>query len=309
MNKKNIFAKLAIVLLVTLVGLVGCGQSDTPAADNTSATAAESPVQVATEGTLYLRVNPEIAIKYNDKGLVTGVKGDNDDGKKLVESFADYTGKETREVINEIVTAIGEAGYFVEEVEGKQRKITIEVERGSVMPNEEFIAEIVSDIRDLVTTQAWNVETDVTDYGVSDYATDYDNHTDYTDYDDTDYGTNADSSSQTSTPPPATTPVNNATTTTNQNTDDGTDYDSPYDSPYDDTDYDDTDYDDSDYGAPAAPATPPVQTAPPVQNSQSDYSDYTDYDDTDYEDSDYDDSDYSDYSDYDDSDYGDSDYD
>ena len=230
-------------------------------------------------GSLLLSVNPEIAVFYDRDGLVTDVEGRNRDGRDILEHYTGYEGKETRQVVRELVTAIGEAGYFVEDIDGEKRQITIEIETGSRIPHDDFLDEVVDDVQECVNSHSWNSpaepagETrhaqpryDDTDYGpnndgVTDYAdTDYGPNNDgVTDYADTDYGPNNDGVTD-----------------------------------YDDTDYGPnndgvTDYADTDYG--------------PNNDGVTDYS-YTDYDDgdTNYDDGG-DDTDYGD----DDTDYGDDD--
>lgn len=241
--KKSVIA-IVLALVMSLACLTGCGQN---------ASAPASGTEIASGGVLILSVNPEIAVEYDENGLVTGVTARNDDAIAIIDSCEGLIGKETRSVVTELVNSIGEAGYFVEEVEGEPRQITIEIEAGSKLPNQTFIDDVVADVRSCVSANAWNVPTDVqneSDYGITDYVdtdygpnadgvTDY-NDTDYgpnadgvTDYDDTDYGPNADG------------------VTDYNDTDYGPNADGVTD--YDDTDYGPnadgvTDYDDTDYG-------------------------------------------------------------
>ena len=184
--KKSIIA-IMMALVLSLGCLTGCGQSAT----------VDNGAQLASGGVLVLSVNPEIAVEYDDNGLVTGVSARNDDALEIISSCKGLIGQETRDVVTKLVTAIGEAGYFVEEVEGERRQITIEIEAGSKLPHDAFLDEVVSDVRDCVNTNKWNVPMDVeneSDYGITDYVdTDYGPGNDgYTDYDDTDYGPNND---------------------------------------------------------------------------------------------------------------------
>ena len=187
MKKKSILGIL-MALMMGLACLTGCSQ-----------TTAEVPQEVALSsgGVLVLRVNPEIAVEYDENGLVTGVSARNDDALAIISSCEGLIGQEARTAVTSLVTAIGEAGYFVEEVEGERRQITIEIEAGSQMPHETFLDEVVSDVRDCVSANRWaaplNVENE-SDYGLTDYVdTDYGPDNDgFTDYDDTDYGPNND---------------------------------------------------------------------------------------------------------------------
>ena len=268
MKTRKLTYTLVLTLLLALI--VGCA-SDNPAASTDAS------------GTLILSVNPSIAVKYNEDGTVKAVNAVNKDGQEILEGYTGFEGKETKTVVAELIQRIGNAGFLVDDIETENRAITIEIESGSHIPNEQFLQEIARTIKVyLDDTKLSNPirlprendsnYDDLTDYQDTDYDgvdTDFDD-TDYdgidTDYDDTDFdGVDTDY--------------------------DDTDFDG-VDTDYDDTDYDgvDTDYDsDSDYNAPApAPA--------PAPN--------TDYDDSGYDDSGYDDSGYDD-SVYDDSGYDD----
>ncbi len=291
--KNNTHSILAIVLAVILVlgCMTGCGTSST-GASAASAASAETPAG----GILCISVNPEIAVFYDAAGNVIAVESRNDDGAALLLDYTGFEGKACREVVTELVTAIGEAGYFVEEVEGQPRQITIEIEAGSTLPHVDFLSEVAADVQACVNSNNWHsalsiegesvygisdyVDTDygpdndgVTDFGTTDYgATDYaENDTDYgpnndgiTDYDDTDYGpnndgvTDYDDSDYGYTIPvtPSTPPVSSGS----------------------------SDYGDSGYAAPSTPVPTPVPTVPPVSSGSSDYgnSGYSDYNTSDY---------------------------
>ncbi|MBQ9941777.1 MAG: hypothetical protein IJP03_02085 [Christensenellaceae bacterium] len=229
-NAKTILAVILAVVLA-LTGLVACGQA--PAAEGAE------QVQLANGGILNLKVNPEIAIAYDNDGNVTSVSAKNADAKKILEGYTGYEGKATRTVVAELVERIGQAGYFVDEVEGEgPRTITIEIEAGSKLPSETFVDEVYADVRKTVETGSWKAPVDVkgeSAYGVTDYDdTDYGPDNDgVTDYKDTDYGPDNDG------------------VTDYKDTDYGPDNDGVTD--YNDTDYGPdndgvTDYDDTDYG-------------------------------------------------------------
>ncbi len=321
MNKKSIIATL-LALVMSLACLTGCGQSATT----------NNGTELASGGVLVLSVNPEIAVEYDENGLVTGVSARNDDAMDIISSCKGLIGQETREAVTALVSAIGEAGYFVEEIEGERRQITIEIEAGSKLPHDAFLDEVVSDVRDCVNANNWNVPMDVeneSDYGITDYVdTDYGPENDgVTDYDDTDYGPNNDGvtdyddgqsnyddgqsnyddgNSDYNTPVVVVPPESSGNSDYNDgnsNYDNGqSDYNDGQ-SNYDDgqSNYDDgqSNYDDgnSDYET-------PVVNTPPATSGNSDYDDgQSNYDDGN---SNYDDGN----SDYDDgSDYGNSDYD
>jgi len=245
MKKKSVLSIL-MALMMGLACLTGCSQ-----------TTAEVPQELALSsgGVLVLRVNPEIAVEYDENGLVTGVSARNDDALAIISSCEGLIGQEARTAVTSLVTAIGEAGYFVEEVEGERRQITIEIEAGSQMPHETFLDEVVSDVRDCVSANRWaaplNVENE-SDYGLTDYVdTDYGPNSDgVTDYDDTDYGPNSDGVTDYS--------DYGTTGVTNNNTNNGN------------SGYGDSVYGDSGY---TPPVTPPANTG-----GDSGYSNYGDAD-------------------------------
>ncbi len=170
MKKKTLFA----ITTVLTMSLIGCGQS----------TADNSGTEAASGGVLLLRINPEIAVKYDEKGTVTGVTARNDDALDIIAECQEsgLIERQTRDVMTDLVTAIGEAGYFVEEIEEEKRQIIIEIESGSKLPHDAFLDEVVSDVRDCVNSNDWQSPVDV--LGESDYG--------MTDYNDTDYGLNND---------------------------------------------------------------------------------------------------------------------
>ena len=187
MKKKSMLALVLAMTMSTGV-LFGCGQN------STEATVTETVEETSAEpqpagGTLVLSVNPEIEINYDENGNVTEISGRNDDGNAILANYSGYEGKAAREVVTELVTAIGEAGYFVEEVEGENRQITIEIEPGSGLPHETFLDEVASDVHECVSANNWQSPVDLrgeSDYGMSDYQdTDYgpenDGVTDYGD--------------------------------------------------------------------------------------------------------------------------------
>lgn len=147
MKKRNRRRTMWAGIMILCAGLMaGCAgkQEETAGLAGSAAEVAESG------GTLVLKVNPEIAVEYDENGRVTDVYGRNEDGKKIVENYQDYIGKECHEAVEELVGMINEAGYFVEEIEGESRKITIEIETGSILPEEDFLDEIVTGVQTYV---------------------------------------------------------------------------------------------------------------------------------------------------------------
>ena len=286
MTRKKLTALLGagLALSMAVCLLAGCSS---PA--QSTATAA-APAALSQGGVIYLKVNPEIAVRYDEQGMVTSLEGRNPDGKEILTGYTGYEGRECKAVIGELVARINEAGYFVEEVEGDNRQITLEVARGSSLPADDFLSGIVEQVQTYTAAQQLTSPVEVdgeSNYGWTDYAdTDYgpgnDGVTDYsaTDYGPdndgvTDYGTTdytASRSGGAATPAPATpAPATPAPATPAPGTTD-----------YGDTDYGPnndgvTDYNDTDYG--------------PNNDGVTDYNDtdygpnndgVTDYNDTDY---------------------------
>ena len=250
--KKNIIILSALAMLMGLSSLTGCsgGQRAESTAVETSAEAAkaeaetEASVEVASieneikadGGILVISVNPEIAVEYDNSGIVTGITARNNEALTIINNCQGLIGSKTKDAVNKLVTAIGEAGYFVEEVSGQTRQITIEIEAGSSLPYDGFMDEVVEEVKTCVNDHKWAAPLEVrneSDYGITDYVdTDYGPNNDgVTDYGATDYGT------------------------TNYGT---TDYGA--------TNYGTTNYGASDYSAsiPAVPAQPQTQAPAPA---------------------------------------------
>ena len=159
MKKRNLIKLLvAVMVMVLSVGaFAGCGSE---------ASAAEG-------GTLVLKVNPEIAVDYDEDGKVTAVRGLNEDGKTLIDGYSGFEGKASKAVVTDLVKMMNEAGYFETEVEGEGRQITIEIEEGSEMPNKKFLQTIVTEVKAYMGDKPFKGDIVVegeSNYGVSDYA-------------------------------------------------------------------------------------------------------------------------------------------
>lgn len=179
---KKTLITIALTLATSITLLTGCGQT-------AAKTAAQT--ELSSGGTLIVSVNPEIGVAYDGSGIVTEVTARNDDALPIIESCENLVGKETHTVISELVTAIGQAGYFVEEAEGEPRRITLEIEPGSSLPDDAFLNEIISDVHTLVDTNHWsaplNVKNESTSIDFDDYDDLWDDDTDEDDlYDDPD---------------------------------------------------------------------------------------------------------------------------
>ena len=255
-RRKILAAASSLAVLAAL--LTGCG--------------AQPQDGSVTAGVLTLRVNPEIAIHYNQSGKVVALKGDNQDGREIVEAYPDYIGKDCEVVVQELVEEIHAAGYFVEEVEGQPRRVVLELDDDSQEPREDFLEDMSRSAQDALEGLSLGSAVVVEDdgaavspspkaseapVGASDYNdTDYGPNNDgITDYDDTDYGPNNDG------------------VTDYNDTDYGPNNDGVTD--YDNTDYGPNNDGVTDYAPTPAPATPtpaPVQpTLPPVVDTDYGY--------------------------------------
>ena len=270
-RRKILAAASSLAVLAAL--LTGCG--------------AQPQEGSVTAGVLTLRVNPEIAIHYNQSGKVVALEGDNQDGREIVEAYPDYIGKDCEVVVQELVEEIHAAGYFVEEVEGQPRRVVLELDDDSQEPREDFLEDMSRSAQDALeglslgstvvveddgaavspSPKASEAPVGASDYNDTDYGPNNDGVTDYVD---TDYGPNND----------GVTDYND--TDYGPNNDGVTDYNDTDYGPNNDgvTDYDDTDYGPNndgvtDYAPTPAPATPtpaPVQpTLPPVVDTDYGY--------------------------------------
>lgn len=140
-KSKKVLKSLAMVLGMFALLLSGCSANN--ASSGMGSLSAEGLVE---SGVLRLKVNPDISIHYNEKGEVTEVKGENEDGLELLENYQDYIGKESGLVLEELIVLLSEAGYFVEDVDGESRRIVLELEKGSALPDEKFLEKMIQDI-------------------------------------------------------------------------------------------------------------------------------------------------------------------
>ncbi len=277
-NKRSLLAIFAAAI-ISASAFAGCTAKDN--------------AEIEKGGTVILSVNPEIAISYDASGKVTNVVGINRDGQEIVKNYAGYQGKPCSDVVSALVNAIGDAGYFVEEVESAgSRQIVIELEKGSALPNKTFLSEIKADVLAQVQSHDWSSPIyfdGVTDYGYTNYGV-----TDYgkTDYDRTDYGiyqNNSTSSNETS---------SNATSSkdssSNVTPSKDTSSNTVSTAPRPHTDYGVTDYGRTDYGRTDYHGTQTSSSASSSVSKPVNRTDYgkTDYNSTDYGRTNYDASDY-----------------
>ena len=134
--RRKVLAAVSSLAVLAAVLLTGCMN---PAGES-----------LADTGILTLRVNPEIEIAYDQDGNVLELTGKNDDGANIVAAYTDYKGKSCDTVLRELVQRIGEAGYFAEEIDGNGRNIVIQIEPGSILPDQNFLNDMSATARDAV---------------------------------------------------------------------------------------------------------------------------------------------------------------
>lgn len=156
-KNRSVFTAL-FVLVLSLVLLTGC----VPPARTTFVEIPEAPAAVLagepegiTGGVLCLKINPEIALHYDETGKVTKLEGRNADGENILEGITGYAGKDTSQVLTELVELIGKAGYFVEEADGSARKIVLELDPGSQVPHEQFLEDMAAHVKSCVENKSW----------------------------------------------------------------------------------------------------------------------------------------------------------
>lgn len=136
--KNKIIRILIVILLFTL--LTGC------------AAPAQTPIQPK-GGTVYITVNPVIAVTYDENGNVTAVEAVSEDAQSIVDGYSDFIGKECTEVVTELVTKIGEEGYLSKEKE--EVTISISFEEKSGVPHKDFTKQIEQKVQAVVAEKEW----------------------------------------------------------------------------------------------------------------------------------------------------------
>ena len=102
---KKLFTLVACLLALVLC-LTACAGSAGPSVQS-----------MPQGGVLRLSVNPEITVRFDENGNVTGVEAENRDASQILAGYTGFEGTACKDVVAELVTVIGEAGYFVEEAD------------------------------------------------------------------------------------------------------------------------------------------------------------------------------------------------
>lgn len=159
MLKKKACVLIALVTLVLSFALfAGCAQQERARGEDAS---------TSHIGTIILRVNPEIALQYNAAAQVTGLTGLNSDGRAIVDAYDDYIGKDAQTVVQELVTDIGEAGYFAPAEDGSVRSITVQLTPESILPQDDFMQVLAGEAQ--AAALGLNVNPQIIDIGPGDY--------------------------------------------------------------------------------------------------------------------------------------------
>ncbi|MBO5657006.1 MAG: hypothetical protein J6R94_02355 [Agathobacter sp.] len=132
------FKKLAHMLLVLLLAalLAGCsGQGGEGTAEG---------------GTLYLNTDCIISITYDTEGNVTSINAESENAKEIVEAYQYLSGASCTQVIGELMTLIGEAGYLPED-----GNVNISFDENAVLPDRMFEDNIKTEIQNVMDANNW----------------------------------------------------------------------------------------------------------------------------------------------------------
>ena len=145
-NRNRILAASAVLLSMTF--LAGCASAPQGSGSTNAISSSSEEKQEA--GVILLSVNPEIEIGYDNQGLVLEVEGKNDDGKKVVSNYSDFSGKECQLVVEELVEEIYQEGFFDTTIDGHTKNIVVKLEEGSRYPDDSFLEEVAQGVRNAV---------------------------------------------------------------------------------------------------------------------------------------------------------------
>ena len=160
-HKRKLFAAASALAVLSAVMLAGCG----------SETATSQQAAVQNTGVLTLSVNPEIQIQYDAAGNVTSVAGRNAEGQSIVQEYQGYIGKSCDVVLKDLVAEIEQAGYFVEDVNGNKKDIVLQLEPGSAIPRDNFLADMSESTQEAV--QQLSLASDTVTINNDDYDPNY----------------------------------------------------------------------------------------------------------------------------------------
>lgn len=122
---------------------------------------------IKSAGVITLSVNPKINIHYDDEGKVIDLSAGNADGEKVISNMKDYVGKDTKEVISDLVKEIHTEGYFVDDIDGYTKDIVIQIKDGSYVPSDDYLVELEEEV--IETVAEMNISSNTTTIVEEDY--------------------------------------------------------------------------------------------------------------------------------------------
>ena len=93
-------------------------------------------------GFVLLNVNPEIRIGFNADGKVTTVNAENKEAEALLEKLTDYQGKTCEEAVDKLIALIKDPGYLIDDIDGENKVVVIQLESGSKEPAKDFVTNL-----------------------------------------------------------------------------------------------------------------------------------------------------------------------
>ena len=162
MKLKNKMMSLTMAMLLGLT-MSGCASNE----NGTTGAISDS-------GTLTLSVNPKIAVDYNSEGLTTNIRGINDDGQTITASYGDFVGKPVETVVSDLIDRIHSNGYLTTTIDGNARNIIIQIEPGSIIPDDDFVSTLTTTSQAKV--DSLELDNDVVDISNDDYDDRYTEH-------------------------------------------------------------------------------------------------------------------------------------
>ncbi len=144
--------KKRIVLILTalamILSLAACGPKPVE-----KETTQQTDGKLFSKGAIIVKVNPEVKVNYDEEGLTTSVEALNDDGLDIIKNLDGFVGVAVKQTVRRIIEEMGNKGYLFEELEGDDNEIVLEVEKGSVVPVETFIDDIVATVEEFIDTK------------------------------------------------------------------------------------------------------------------------------------------------------------
>ena len=67
-----------------------------------------------------------------------------------MEAYPDYIGKDCEDVLKDLIVEINEAGYFVDDIDGNKKNIVLQLEPGSILPSDNFLADMSASTQEAV---------------------------------------------------------------------------------------------------------------------------------------------------------------